>query len=111
MSAHLLNAANPIVAILTVLAMASVSVLRSWISYQKTRVEEASRTDRLSKAIEGASPHQRSEIIRACGQLEGTSVGEPLSGDTAEGTSVTPRRGRPIVQIFRNKRDDAHSRG
>lgn len=54
---------------------ALASVLRTWI-------EQASRTRRLTRSLEGTKPHQRPGIIKACGQLEGKSAGRLGSGET-----------------------------
>ena len=61
-----------IVAVLIALALAAVvralaSVLRTWI-------EQASRTRRLARSLEGTKPHQRPGIIMACSHLEGNST-------------------------------------
>lgn len=71
---------------------ALASVLRTWI-------EQASRTRRLSKALEDSRPNQRPEIIVACSQLEGRPAGKS-GGDTL------PARGhtRPPVLLLQNKR-------
>lgn len=90
-----------IVVLVTVLAVAAVaralaSVLRTWI-------EQASRTRRLAKAIEGAKPHQRSGIIMACSQLEGRSSG---GADDDEASAQHPVNGHrePAVLVLRHKR-------
>ncbi len=94
MSAHLLvGAASPTIAVLVVLAVSGTVVLRSWIAYRKTIAQEEWRTRRLAKAIEGANPHQRSEIIRACGLLEGRAVGDH---DTTENTRSPSTKDQPI---------------
>jgi hypothetical protein len=51
-------------------ARALASVLRTWI-------EQASRTRRLNRALEGTNPSQRAGIIVACSQLEGTTARKP----------------------------------
>jgi hypothetical protein len=81
-------------------AKALVLVLRTWI-------EQASRTRRLTKALEDSKPNQRPEIIMACSQLEARSAGKP-GGDTAD--RVLPGHGqpRPPVLILQDKR--AHER-
>jgi hypothetical protein len=64
MLAHLSSAtAGSVISVLAVLCLAVASVLRKWI-------EESFRTRRFIKSIEEAPPQARSEIIRACGQLE-----------------------------------------
>jgi hypothetical protein len=73
MSSQLLSDPNSrVVAILIALALAAAikalaSVLRIWI-------EQASRTRRLTRSLEGTKPHQRPGIIIACGQLEGRTA-------------------------------------
>jgi hypothetical protein len=69
----LTDPAARIAAVLIALALAAAikalaSVLRIWI-------EQASRTRRLTRSLEGTKPHQRPGIIIACGQLEGRSAG------------------------------------
>jgi hypothetical protein len=78
----LLDAAGRVVVLaaavgLAAAARALASVLRTWI-------EQAARTHRLTKAIEGARPNQRPAIIQACSQLEGKPAGRPAR-DTLDG--------------------------
>lgn len=74
MSSQLLtDPTGRIVAVFIALALAAAikalaSVLRIWI-------EQASRTRRLTRSLEGTKPHQRPGIIIACGQLEERSAG------------------------------------
>jgi hypothetical protein len=75
-------------------AKALASVLRIWIA-------QASRTRRLSKALEGSTPNQRPAIIMACSQLEGVPAGKP-GCDTADRTLPAPRQARLPVLIPRN---------
>jgi hypothetical protein len=70
--------------ILAVLAAAAASVLKKWI-------EETSRTRRLIKSIEGAEPPQRSEIIRACSQLEYRPIRQPDPAETDAGAATRER--------------------
>jgi hypothetical protein len=80
-SSHLLtDPTGRIAAVMIALALAAgikalASVLRTWI-------EQASRTRRLTRSLEGTKPHQRPGIIIACGQLEGRSAGRPVSDET-----------------------------
>jgi hypothetical protein len=53
------------------------ALLRAWISLRKVRLREQSETDRFTKAIEGSSPHQRPEIIRAMSASRDTSSDRP----------------------------------
>jgi hypothetical protein len=90
-----------IMVLVTVLTLAAVvkalaSVLRTWI-------EQASRTRRLTRAIEGAKPHQRSGIIMACGQLEGTSSGRVDDDETRVLPAVNGHR-EPEVLVLQHKR-------
>ena len=79
MSAHQLSvSAELIVAILATVCTASASVVKKWI-------EETFRTRRVIKALEGAKPRQRPEIIRAWAQLEGKPGSERPADDTAAG--------------------------
>ena len=80
----LTEATTHIVAVLIALGLAAVvkplaSVLRTWI-------EQASRTHRLARALEGTKPHQRPGIIMACSRLEGGP------GDTKGGAPAAPGR-------------------
>ncbi len=77
-------------------AKALASVLRTWI-------EQASRTRRLSKALEDSRPNQRPGIIVACSQLEGRPAGKP-GGDTADGALPAHRHPRTPVPIPQTKR-------
>ena len=79
------EATGRIVAVLLAVALATVakalaSVLRTWI-------EQASRTRRLARSLEGTKPHQRPGIIIACSRLEGRSTGGP---DNAKAGSPFP---------------------
>jgi hypothetical protein len=73
MSAHLLtDETGRIAAVLIAVALASTAkalalVLRTWI-------EQAARTRRLARSLEGTKPGQRPKIIQACSQLEGRST-------------------------------------
>lgn len=98
MAAHLLvGAASPTIEALVVLAVSGTVVLRSWVAYRKTIAQEKWRTRRLVKAIEGANPHQRSEIIIACGLLEARAAGDD---DTTESTRSLSTKDRPISRSF-----------
>jgi hypothetical protein len=77
-------------------ANALASVLRTWI-------EQAFRTRRLIKALEGSRPNQRPGIIIACSQLEGRPIGAP--GGATDGTLLAPGHPRPPVLIPQTKRD------
>jgi hypothetical protein len=75
-----------VIAALIVLALATAikalaSVLRTWI-------EQASRTRRLTRSLEGTKPHQRPGIIIACGQLEARSAGGRGSDETDRPAAV-----------------------
>jgi hypothetical protein len=88
------------IAIATV-AKALASVLRTWI-------EQAFRTRRLARSLEDTKPHQRPEIIKACGQLEERSAG---GSDTVKTGSAFPAGGyrRPAALISHDKRgSDRH---
>jgi hypothetical protein len=77
-------------------AKALALVLRTWI-------EQASRTRRLTKALENSRPNQRPEIIVACSQLEGRPAGKP-GGDTADGALPAHGHPQPPALILQNKR-------
>lgn len=90
-----------IVVLVTVLAIAAVakalaSVLRTWI-------EQASRTRRLTRAIDGAKPHQRSGIIMACGQLEGASSGRTDDDEADVPPAANGARDAPVL-VLQHKR-------
>jgi hypothetical protein len=102
MSSYLLiEATGRVAAIVVTLGIASgakalASVLRAWI-------EQASRTRRLSKALEGSTPNQRPGIIIACSQLEGRPADKP-GCDTAYGTFPAHRHATPRVLLLQGKR-------
>jgi hypothetical protein len=97
MSAYLLSeATGRVVVIVAALGIASgakalVSVLRIWI-------EQASRTRRFGKALEGSTPAQRPEIITACSQLEGVLVGK-TGCDTTDGMLPAHRQAQATGAI------------
>lgn len=101
MSSHLLiEATGHVAVIVAALGIASgakalASVLRIWI-------EQAFRTRRLSKALEGSTPNQRPGIIMACSQLEGVPVDKP-GCDTADGTLPAHRLARLPVLMLQDK--------
>jgi hypothetical protein len=72
--------------------------LKALASVARTWIEQAACTRRLGKALEGARPSQRPEIILACSRLEGRAVGEPDSDvtDEAVGALASPRLKVPI---------------
>jgi hypothetical protein len=57
------------------LALALATAIKALASVLRTWIEQASRTRRLTRSLEGTEPHQRPGIIIACGQLEGRSAG------------------------------------
>jgi hypothetical protein len=102
MSSYLLIEATGHVAVIAVAfgiastAKALASVLRVWI-------EQASRTRRLSKALEGSTPNQRPGIIVACSQLEEKPADKP-GCDIADGSLPAHRRTTPRVLVLQGKR-------
>ena len=106
MSSHLLiEPAGQVVMAAAVIGIAATvkalaSVLRTWI-------EQASRTRRLTRALEDSRPNQRPGIIMACSQLEGKPAGE-ADGDGPDGR--LPAHGHPqaAVLIPRDKRSLEH---
>jgi len=64
------GAVTPSIQALAVLAVAGTAAWRIWVAYRKTVTQEKERTSRLTHALDGASPPQRPEIIRACSLLE-----------------------------------------
>jgi hypothetical protein len=55
---------------LVVVAISSMAAWRIWLAYRAVVVREQERSARMTRAIDGAKPSERSEIIRACGDLE-----------------------------------------
>lgn len=102
MSSHLLIQAGDRAAVLlaaltfATAAKALASVLRTWI-------EQAFRTRRLIKSLEDAKPHQRPEIIMACGQLERRSAGRPDSDEAGGAFPADEHRKAPVL-VLPNKR-------
>lgn len=82
------------------IAKALASVLRTWI-------EQASRTRRLTKALEDSRPDQRPAIIMACGQLEGKPAGE-ADGDAPDGRLAAHGHPGLSVLIPQGKRSRRH---
>jgi hypothetical protein len=73
------------------IALALATAIKALASVLRTWIEQASRTRRLTRSLEGTKPHQRAGIIVACGQLEAGSAGgrgndETDSPASAEGT-------------------------
>ena len=97
---YLLNeTTGRIVAVLIAVALATVvralaSVLRTWI-------EQASRTRRLARSLEGTKPHQRPGIIMACSQLEGSSTGG--LGNTKADSPVPVEEHLQTALVLRDK--------
>ena len=74
MSSQLLT--DPTARIAAVLiAVALAAAIKALASVLQIWIEQASRTRRLTRSLEGTKPHQRPGIIIACGQLEGRSAG------------------------------------
>lgn len=102
MIAHVLNSTlNPMVEALAVVAVTAAAAWRTWVNYRRAVVHETARTSRLTRAIDGASPRERAEIIRACSLLEGATRYEPDAPDHEEGPAAKPRarrsERRPLV--------------
>jgi len=99
---YLLNEApGRIVAVLIAFALATVvkalaSVLRTWI-------EQASRTRRLARSLEGTKPHQRPGIIMACSHLEGSPTGG--QGNQKVDSPVSAQEHHQTALFFRDKGD------
>lgn len=109
MATHLLvGAASPTIEVLVVLAVSGTVVLRSWVAYRKAVAQEEWRTRRLAKAIEGANPRQRSEIIRACSLLEGRTASDH---ETTESTRSSSAKDRPTSRSSPRVTDSARSWG
>ena len=72
---------SPLVQAITVIAVAITASWRAWIAYRRTVIGERERTSRMARAIEGADPDQRPEIIRACSLLEGAAHRKPEGTD------------------------------
>jgi hypothetical protein len=71
---------------LAIVAVSGMAAWRSWLAYRITVIRERERTTRMTQAISGARPAQRSEIIRACGALE--TLHRPAFEYRAQGKSV-----------------------
>lgn len=76
MSALLLSEATARAALIAAV-IGAVATAKALASVVRTWIEQASRTHRLTKALEGTRPNQRPEIIMACSQLEGKPKGLP----------------------------------
>ena len=106
MSSHLLTGpagqAAMVAAALGVAATAKAlaSVLRTWI-------EQASRTRRLTRALEDSRPNQRPGIIMACSQLEGKPGGE-ADGDSPDGRLTAQGHPGPPMLIPQDQRSLEH---
>jgi hypothetical protein len=76
----------------------------------QTWIVQASRSRRLDRALEGSNPKQRSEIILACSQLEGSATDEPNKEEVVSALAH-PRLPVPILQGKRGRKrrqaDDA----
>jgi len=72
-SPHLLTDATGRIAVVLI-ALALATVVKALASVLRTWIEQASRTRRLARSLEGTKPRQRPEIIQACSQLEGRSA-------------------------------------
>jgi hypothetical protein len=81
MVSSLHGALSPLVQVMAVIAVAITASWRAWIAYRAAVVGERERTSRMARAIEGADPNQRPEIIRACSLLEGAARREPEDTD------------------------------
>ncbi len=81
MSSHLLTEATGRIGAVLI-ALALVTLVKALASVLRTWIEQASRTRRLTRSLEGTKPHQRPGIIMACGQLEGRSAGGSDNGET-----------------------------
>jgi hypothetical protein len=81
MVSSLHGALSPLVQAIAVIAVAITASWRAWIAYRRTVIGERERTSRMARAIEGADPNERPEIIRACSLLEGAARREPEGTD------------------------------
>jgi hypothetical protein len=81
MSSHLIAGPASSIAVL-VIVLAITPIVKALASVLRTWIEQASRTRRLARSLEGTKPHQRPGIIMACGQLEGRTAGESGSDET-----------------------------
>lgn len=101
MPANLLLDAAWLVPVLALAAAAVSSITRSLISLAKKIVEERSRTARFNTALKDSTPQQRSEIILACGSLEGGRVREPTTGESKEAPPASPKRFSLVARSLR----------
>jgi hypothetical protein len=89
--------------VVLVIVLAIAAVVRALASVLRTWIEQTSRTRRLTRAIEGAKPHQRSGIIIACGQLERRCSGRP--DDDEDGVPpAASGHGEQAVLVLQHKR-------
>ena len=70
---------------LAIAAVSGMAAWRIWLTYRMIVIRERERTARMTRAIEGARPAQRAEIIRACGALE--SAVSPSTQELTQGAS------------------------
>jgi hypothetical protein len=63
-------ALSPVLQVIAVIAVTASASWRAWIAYRRIVIREKERTSRLTRAIDGADPCERPEIIRACSLLE-----------------------------------------
>ena len=106
MSSHLLTEPAGQAAVVAA-ALGIAATMKALASVLRTWIEQASRTRRLTRALEDSRPNQRPEIIRACSQLEG-KPGCEADGDTPDG--ILPAHGHPgpPMPIPKDKRSLEH---
>lgn len=70
-----------VVQIVFIVTLASVAVVRAWISYRRVAVYEEWRTRRLDTALQGVESGHKPRVIRACRVLEeGSATVSPGGG-------------------------------
>jgi hypothetical protein len=106
MSSHLLTESAGQAAVVAA-ALAIAATMKALASVLRTWIEQASRTHRLTKALEDSRPNQRPEIIMACSQLEGKH-GSEADGDAPDGRLPAHGHPGPPMLIPQDKRSLEH---
>lgn len=92
---------------LALLALAVAAVARASSSVLQTWIKQASFTRRLTKALEGAKPQQRPDILVALSQAESRSA-DQTSETKADSESPGNEHHYPPALIFASKRVHEH---
>ncbi|GLZ40679.1 hypothetical protein [Actinokineospora sp. NBRC 105648] len=91
---------SEIATVASIVALAVVAVTKHVVSLRAKRFEETSRTVRLCRVIEGSSPHERPDIIRAQGELENRSTGDPAAANESDPAAApAPAATNPVIAM------------